>query len=436
VLEVSNQLKQAHEAVKSELDRAVGRTKVEYQSAFDRERMLRSALGRQKIAATQLNEQSIEYLQLKREAESNRTLYDSLNQKLKEASVTSGLKLSNVSIVDTARVPSSPSSPNLSSNISLALLFGLLSGVSLALLLEMLDNTVRTPEQAEDVSSLPSLGTVPLTCEEPATKAKSNSNWITVGARANPRKEMGLISFERPKSKVAESYRALRTSILLSSIGHPPQVLMLTSALPQEGKTTTSINTAIVLAQKGGNVLLIDADMRRPSIHQVFGIRASKGLSSVLSGSSSFEDSVVTAADIPNLDVLPAGPQPPNPAELLGSSLLHDYLTRWRKQYDFIVVDTPPALSVTDAVLLSAQMDSVILVLRSGKTTKEALRRARQLFDKINVRVLGVVVNAVDLHSPDAQYYGYDYGYSHSYYDEEATALTSSAALEKITKTH
>ena len=438
VLEVSNQLRQAHEAVKAEVDRAVGRAKTEYRSAFDRERMLRSALGQQKIAATQLNEQSIEYLRLKREAESNRALYDSLNQKLKEASVTSSLKLSNVSIVDTARVPSTPSSPNVRSNISLALLFGLLGGVGLALLLETLDNTVRTPEQAEDISSLPSLGTVPLTLDEAAAKSKSSSTSIMVGAPANPRKTMGLISFERPKSKVAESYRALRTSILLSSIGRPPQLLMLTSALPQEGKTTTSINTAIVLAQKGGKVLLIDADMRRPSIHQVFGIRPGNGLSTLLSGTSDFEDCVVIAEDIPNLDVLPAGPQPPNPAELLGSNLLRDYLTRWRKQYDFIVVDTPPVLSVTDAVLLSAQMDSVVLVLRSGKTTKEALRRARQLFDKVNVRVLGVVVNAVDLQSPDAQYYGYDYGYSdsHSYYDEEAKATPSNTTAKTIVETN
>ncbi|MEO8727160.1 MAG: polysaccharide biosynthesis tyrosine autokinase [Acidobacteriaceae bacterium] len=437
VLEVNNQLRQAHAAVEFEIERAVGRARNEYESSFDRERMLGSALERQKVEASQLNEESIEYLQLKREAESNRTLYDSLNQKLKEASVTSSLKLSNVNIVDTARVPSSPSSPNVRGNIALGVIFGLLGGIVLAMLLEALDNTVRTPEQVEEISALPALGTVPLTLDagEATGKTRRKATAINIAPHAALRKQMGLISFARPKSKVAESYRALRTSILLSSIGHPPQVLMLTSALPQEGKTTTSVNTAIVLAQKGGRVLLIDGDMRRPSIHQIFGIRALKGLSSILSGSSSFEEAVVTAPEIHNLDLLPAGPQPPNPAELLGSSHLQEFLLDWRDKYDFIVVDTPPVLSVTDAVLLSARMDSVILVVRSGRTTKDALRRARQLFDQVNVRVMGVVVNAVDPRSPDAQYYGYGYGSSgsRSYYDEADEADAAAAgALAKV----
>jgi capsular exopolysaccharide synthesis family protein len=195
---------------------------------------------------------------------------------------------------------------------------------------------------------------------------------------------------------------------------------MVTSALPQEGKTTTSINTAIVLAQKGGKVLLVDADMRRPTIHQTFKLRNRTGLSTVLTGSSSADDLIVPSSILPNLFVLPAGPPPPHPAELLDSTMMRSLIEKWRQEYDHIVIDTPPVLSVTDAVLLSAQMDSVLLVIRSAQTSKDALRRSRDILAQVNARVMGVVVNAIDLQSPDAYYYYYGSNYAGRYYDESA----------------
>jgi succinoglycan biosynthesis transport protein ExoP len=195
---------------------------------------------------------------------------------------------------------------------------------------------------------------------------------------------------------------------------------MVTSALPQEGKTTTSINTAIVLAQKGGKVLLVDADMRRPTIHQTFKLRNRTGLSTVLTGSSSVDDLVVPSSILPNLFVLPAGPPPPHPAELLDSDAMRALLDKWRQQFDHVIIDTPPVLSVTDAVLLSAQMDTVLLVIRSAQTSKEALRRSRDVLSQVNARVMGVVVNAIDLQSPDAYYYYYGSNYAGRYYDESA----------------
>ena len=219
---------------------------------------------------------------------------------------------------------------------------------------------------------------------------------------------------------MAESYRALRTSLLLTSLGAPPKIILITSALPQEGKTTTSINTAVVLAQKGTRVLLIDADLRRPSIHKTLGMGPKIGLSNVLTGNAPLQQAIVRSNVLPSLFVLPAGPPPPNPAELVASSNMRDVLAELRDQYDHIIVDTPPTLSVTDAVVMSTRADTVVLVIRSGQTTKQALRRSRDILMQVNSRISGVLLNAVDLNSPDYYYY-YEYQgkYGQRYYQED-----------------
>jgi capsular exopolysaccharide synthesis family protein len=192
----------------------------------------------------------------------------------------------------------------------------------------------------------------------------------------------------------------------------------VTSALPQEGKTTVSTNTAMVLAQKGGRVLLVDADLRRPGIGKALGIKASAGLSTVLSGVDKVEDAIVPYAQLPNLHVLAAGPIPPNPVELLGSTVMKDYIARWRNEYDHVIIDTPPCLSVTDSVVLSVEADRVILVARSGQTPKAALRRASELLVQVNARVMGVVLNAFNLRSADGYYYYYGSKYASRYYQQ------------------
>jgi capsular exopolysaccharide synthesis family protein len=247
-------------------------------------------------------------------------------------------------------------------------------------------------------------------------------------AVAASKEAIELITQSRPLSQMAESYRALRTSLLLTSVGAPPKTILITSALPREGKTTTSINTAIVLAQKGTRVLLIDADLRRPSIHKALGIGPRVGLSNVLTGGATLTQATVRSSILPNLYILPAGTPPPNPAELLASARMFDLLDEVREQYDHIVVDTPPTLSVTDAVVLSTRADAVVLVIRSAQTTKPALRRARDILAQVNARVAGVLMNAVNLDSPDYYYY-YEYQgkYGHRYYDE---AMTGSAQDE------
>ncbi len=414
VVQLDTQLKEVDAQLQTEMTKVVSRVRSGYLAALQHETMLRQALDQQKQEANKLNESAIEYSLLKRDVESYRTLYEGLMEKLKEAGVTAGLRSNNIRSVDKARVPTYPSEPNVPRNLTFALALGLTTGIGLAFLLEGIDNTVRTPEQAQAISALPSLGMIPLGSKSGVETAAKR---LTV---ASSREAVELVTQSRPQSQMAEAYRALRTSLLLTSLGGPPKVILITSALPQEGKTTTSINTAIVLAQKGTRVLLIDADLRRPSIHKTLGMGPKTGLSNVLTGNATLQQAVVRSTILPTLFVLTAGTPPPNPAELLASSNMRDILAELREQYDHIVVDTPPTLSVTDAVVMSTRADAVVLVIRSGQTTKQALRRSRDILMQVNARVAGVLLNAVDLTSPDYYYY-YEYQgkYGHRYYQED-----------------
>jgi polysaccharide biosynthesis transport protein len=412
--QIRSQLQEVESQMQVEMKKITARLRGDYQASVQRENMLRAALDQQKQEANKLNESAIEYSLLKRDVETNRTLYEGLLEKLKEAGVTAGLRSNNFRIVDTARVPTAPSEPNLPRNVAFALALGLTTGVGLAFLLEAMDNTVRTPEQAQAISALPSLGMIPLGSR--ASTEFASQRRLSLAAS---REAVELVTQSRPKSQMAESYRSLRTSLLLTSVGGPPRVILVTSALPQEGKTTTSINLAIVLAQKGTRVLLMDSDLRRPSIHKTLGMGPRSGLSNVLTGNIELEQAIIRSTILPNLFLLPAGTPPPNPAELLASSKMKDVLVQLGEEYDHIVIDTPPTLSVTDAVVISTAADRVVLVIRSGQTTKQALRRARDLLLQVNARVCGVLMNAVDLNSPDYYYY-YEYQgkYGNGYYEE------------------
>ncbi|HEV3308472.1 MAG TPA: polysaccharide biosynthesis tyrosine autokinase [Candidatus Sulfotelmatobacter sp.] len=414
--QINNQLKEIDAQLLAETKKMGGKIKGQYLAALQRENMLHDALEKQKQEANKLNESAIEYSLLKRDLETNRQLYEGLLEKLKQAGVSAGLRSNNFRIVDVARVPMGPIEPNIPRNLSFAFMLGLTSGVGLAFLLEGLDNTVRTTEQAQMISGLPPLGMIPLGSR--TAREGANSKRLVI---ATSNEAVELITQVRPQSQMAESYRALRTSLLLSNLGAPPKVIMVTSALPQEGKTTTSINCAVVLAQKGIRVLLIDADLRRPSIHKTLGMGPRSGLSNVLTGSATLESAITRSSILPNLDVLPAGTPPPNPAELLASTNMRDVLQDLRGHYDHIVVDTPPTLSVTDAVVLSPRADAIVLVIRSGQTTKQALRRSRDILMQVNAKVSGVLLNAVDLSSPDYYYY-YEYQGKYSGYYQDKTS--------------
>ncbi|HEV2397042.1 MAG TPA: polysaccharide biosynthesis tyrosine autokinase [Candidatus Sulfotelmatobacter sp.] len=424
--QLNNQLKEIDTQIQAEMKKIVGKIRGQYTAALQRENMLRAALDQQKQEANKLNESAIEYTLLKRDVDTNRQLYEGLLQKLKEAGVSAGLKSNNFRIIDSARPPTGPIEPNIPRNLLFAAVLGLATGVGLAFLLEGIDNTVRTTEQAQLISGVASLGMIPLGSK--SAREGPNPKRLVL---ATSKEAVELVTQVRPQSQMAESYRALRTSLLLSNLGAPPKVIMVTSALPQEGKTTTSINTAVVLAQKGVRVLLIDADLRRPSIHKTLGMGPHSGLSNVLTGSTTVEQAVTHTPILPNLFVLPAGTPPPNPAELLASVNMRDLLNKLRDEYDHIVIDTPPSLSVTDAVVLSPRADAVVLVIRSGQTTKQALRRSRDVLMQVNAKVIGVLLNAVDLSSPDYYYY-YEYqGKYARYYREDSSAHDEDEEIEE-----
>lgn len=416
VVEIDNQLKQIDKEVATENGRLREQSRDEYLAALQRENLLVAAFNQQKQEANKLNESAIEYSVLKRDAEANRQLYQDLLQRLKEAGVSAGLRSSNIRIVDVARVPTAPIKPNVPRNIQFGLLLGLACGVGLAFTLESLDTSIRSIEEVSAVSTLPALGTIPLQVSAGASLRKRLK---TAPLELETARPPALITYARPKSEAAEAYRSLRTSILLSSYGAPPKVILVTSAVPQEGKTTISANSALVLAQRGGRVLLVDADLRRPGIDRMFGFRSRGGLSTLISGTEKFEDVAVPFSEFPNLTILPAGPIPPQPAELLGSGVMKEYIARWRNEYEHVVIDSPPCLSVTDAVVLSPEADRVILVARSGKTTKIVLRRACDLLTQVNAPVMGIVLNALNTHSTEGYYY-YGGRYSDRYYDDQS----------------
>ena len=394
----------------------------DYNAARQREGLLADALNQQKEEVNQMASNMVEYNILKRDAEGNKTMYDGLLTKLKEATLAAGLKSSNIRWVDPAMVPSTPTRPAKTRNIALSFLVGLVGGIGLALLREYLDNTVKTPDDVESLARLPSLAVVPAFTDENGTGKRRLHAGISLNGHD---KRIELVAQHLPKSQMSEAFRALRTSLLLSQADRPPQVILVTSALPREGKTTAAANLAVTLAQLGDRTLLIDADLRKPGIGRLLNLTDGKyaGLSSYLAGVSSLDLVAVPHPAIANLVAIPTGPLPPNPADLLSSHKLADAIRQLRSQYKFIVIDSPPIMAATDAVIVSVQADGVLLVVRSGETPKEAFTRARDLLTSVKCHLLGVVLNAVDSSAPD-YYYSYRYyPYSYGYGPQEAAEL-------------
>ncbi len=417
VIRLNAQLDALEASLTEEKRNIIDRIESEYLTAERREKLLARALEVQKLEANHLAQKLVQYNILKREAETNKQLYDGLLQRIKEAGVSAGLRSSNIRVVDPALIPSYPVRPRKALNILLAVVFGLLGGVGLAFFREYMDNTVKTPADVEYLTRLPALAVVPAYVNGNGHHGRFGMRHgrlprllkgRTVEEIAGPPVE--LISHSEPQSPVSEAFRALRTSLLLSQAEHPPQVILVSSALPREGKTTAAMNLAVTLAQLGDRTVVVDADLRKPGVGKAMGIKDGKmGLTNFLVGNSDLEQVAQAHPDIANLSAVPTGPVPANPAELLSSQRLRQAIEGLRKEYKFIVLDSPPVLSATDAVILSVAADCVVLVVRSGETPKEAFSRASDLLAGVNCRLLGVVLNAVDFSS-------YDYYYSYKYY--------------------
>ena len=430
VLRLQAQIKELDQLMTREKVNIGNQVEAEYRGSRQREILLTDALNQQKAESNQMAEKMVQYSILKRDADTNKQLYDGMLQKLKEAGITAGLRSANIRIIDPALIPGGPSRPNRTRNVMLGVLVGLIGGISLALLREYLDNTVKTPDDIETLARLPSLAIVPALSSSSGKRNGRFSKLLKSPVIAGKDGRAELISHNMPQSQMSEAFRALRTSLLLSQADHPPQVILMTSALPREGKTTAAVNLAVTLAQLGDKTLLMDADLRKPGINRALSLVDGKhaGLSSYLAGVSSLDLITVPHPAITNLHAIPTGPIPPNPADLLSSRRLTELIAELRTRYKFVVIDSPPIMAATDAVILSVLVDGVLLVVRSGETPKEAFTRTRDLLAGVKCHMLGVVLNAVDASSPD-YYYSYRYyPYSYGGYGREEESKKSRKA--------
>jgi capsular exopolysaccharide synthesis family protein len=414
VLAVRDQIAELTKEIREEQNRAVADAKEAYNTARAQEDQTRAALANQQSEAFKLRDALVNYTLKQREFDANRLLYEGLREKLRTAGVQAGLESTEIDIVDPAVPPIAPSLKPASTIVLLNMLAMLALGVILAFVLDSLDTGLRTVGEVESVSGLPSLALIPRT--RPNT---------LLGAGASTALR-NLVVLSSPRSQSAEAFRALRTSLLLSVAGGEPQIILLTSATPSEGKTTVSMNLACVLAQRDVRVLLIDADLRRPTVHHRFGLNGKFGLTSILTGNMTLEQTVQTVSEMPNLDILVSGPVPPFPTEMLSSDSMRQLLDHARGTYTHIVMDSPPLLSVTDSIVLARDADAVVLIVRQGKSSKHALRRARDLLVRSGARITGIALNAVDLNSPE--YYAYYGSYGYSSYGSEGV---DSAAWER-----
>lgn len=484
------ELESARRSLADETQNLVKGAYSEYQTALSKERSLEAAFNEQKNEAFTMNSSAVLYNGLKVEIENKKTLLNSLLRRESETGVEArlkGLRTSNVRVVDRARVPVRPSSPNKKRNLALALILGFGGGIGLAFLFDFLDNSVKTSEDVERYAGLPTLGVVPkfslegaakgylygrgrrtkpkaleggvkrlgegdkqlkkavekeerkerkerernrkargemldleateagpgeaeaaTATEQPVIAAPAGEPFVAAVEQAEPPRSIELIPHFFPNSRLAESYRSIRTALLLSSADQPVKTMAVTSALPGEGKTVSVANLAVTLAQSGKTVLIVDADLRRPRQHRLFKVKNTFGLTTYLTDSVELKN-VVKPTEIPNLFLVNAGPIPPNPAELLGSEKMAGFIRTMADECDYVLFDMPPMLEISDALIVGAKLDGVVLVVWGDKTSREALKKTRERLDLLKVRTLGVIINNVSL--PHSGYYYKDYYY-------------------------
>lgn len=444
MVELKSRIEQQRQHLASVIDETVAKARdtarAEYQTALRREQALAQEYDRAKEENLEQSSAAVEYNNLLVEVSTRRALLNDLMRKQSETAVASRLqenRETNVSVVDRALTPGGPFRPSLRRELSLGLMLGLMLGVGLALLIEFLDRTLKSPEEAEKTLGLPTLAVIPDI--DAATRGYGYGYGYGRGLKVSRRDRRGqggdggggrgrvaieLLPHTRPRLAIAEAYRSLRTALLLST-AEELKVVALTSAVGGEGKSTTGTNLAVVMSQLGRRVLLMDCDLRKPRLHEIFQVSNRFGLVNLLTSGGKAEE-VFLRTGVPNLYLLPSGPIPPNPAELLASDRMRDFLAHVRGGFDTVIIDTPPALAVTDATVVGSMADGVLLCLRAGKLPREEARSCRDSLQRAEVRILGTVLNR---HRAKAGGYGKQYQAYAGYVEElPAEAERGSAA--------
>ncbi len=404
VLAIRKQIKLVEGALQREVDNILSSSENKLRALQQTEGGLHSRLEELKSDAQDLNGKEVAYRQLEREYQTNQRLYDLVLKRLKETDISRLLQENNIRLLDRALVPESPVAPKVVVNLLIGLLLGLVCGVALAFLREMMDSTIKTQEDVEDTLGLTFLGVIPTIKQ--ANRGPDKGQALPAG----PLRDMHVHEF--PKSTVAECCRTIRTNILFMSPERRLKRLMVTSAGPREGKTVSVVNMSITMAQSNTRVLIVDTDMRRPRVHKIFGMNNEIGLTNLILGETSYEDTI-QRTPVPNLDVLMCGPIPPNPAELLHTERFQTIVGELEDRYDLIVFDSPPTIAVTDSMILSQMVDGVLLVVKGGHTSKAIVRQARERLVGVNAPLLGCILNDIDLE--DRQYGHQSYYYYRQY---------------------
>jgi capsular exopolysaccharide synthesis family protein len=415
---VNERLAQLAGLLEAAYARILNRIEVQYQSALKREELLRQAVNEQRGETRQQNLGAIQMKVLQQEVDTNRALLDKLLNSQKEVEISLAAIKPNMRITEYSPLPRVPVAPKRGQNILLSLFLSLVGGVSLVLFLDYINNKIESVEDIDRYLRLPALGVVPAFSSGKARKLLSQ----TAASTSKELQPVGLNGYAgamiltevESTSSIAESYRQLRTAVLLSSAAHAPRTILITSSQPAEGKTTTSVNMAISLAQTGAAVLIVDADLRRPRVHKIFGLKNSRGLCNYLAGECDLASLVQVA--LPNLYVLPVGPLPPNPAELLGSPKMRQVVETLAGNFDYVVIDSPPVASFADSLILSSLVEGVIIVVKAGATAREMAQRTKAHLQSVGAKILGVVINQIKLQPHD--YYYYSTYYSRYYYQD------------------
>jgi polysaccharide biosynthesis transport protein len=378
-----------------EIDIIVGSLRAEFLLAKAQEKEMAKAVESSLLKAQDVSEKETDYKVLKREADALNILWKELQKRTKETEITENSTANNIIILEKARVPKYHIRPKRRINVMLGALLGLIGGLGLAFLLEYLDNTIRTKEDIDQITDAPFLGIVP--------------NFD--GETENDPKD--LFTHHHPKSSITESCRSIRTNILYSSPGKEIKKLLVTSAGPQEGKSTSVINLGIVFAQGGRRVCLVDSDLRRPRLHSAFNVERERGLTNLVVGKLALSDVIVSTL-VPGVDLLPSGPIPPNPSELLGSERMLEVIDELQRQYDLVIFDSPPIVAVTDATVMSRSVDGVIVIVKAGRTTTDILGHAVKQIEDVGSNVMGTILNDFNIAND-----GYRYYYQYHYYRGE-----------------